>query len=67
MFPITILLSHETLLNVSLTALIIGVIVHVVQVGSIGVQLVQGVGSVEVPVTGGPEGGVPVAVAKLSI
>ena len=41
-------------------------IVQVVQVGSIGVQLVQGVGSLEVSVTGDPRGGFPVAVAKLS-
>ena len=41
-------------------------IVQEIQVGSIGVQLVQGVGSEEVSVTGGPRGGFPVAVAKLS-
>jgi hypothetical protein len=42
------------------------VIVQVVQVGSIGVQVAQGVGSVDVAVTFGPLGGVPVAVATLS-
>ena len=41
-------------------------IVQVVQVGSIGVQFVHGVGSLEVSVTWGPRGGFPVAVAKLS-
>ena len=49
----------------SFTALINGVEVHVVQFGA-GSQFVHGVGSLEVSVTGGPDGGVPEAVAKLS-
>ena len=42
-----------------------GVAVHVGQSGLIG-HVVHGVGSVEVPVTGFPIGGVPVAIAKLN-
>ncbi len=42
----------------------IWVMVQVKQVGIVG-QVVQGVGSLEVSVTGGPDGGVPVAVARL--
>ena len=49
----------------SLLAFINGVSVHAIQFGLI-VQVVQGVGSVEVPVTGFPLGSCPVAVAKLS-
>ena len=41
-----------------------GVMVQSGQVEIVG-HVVQGVGSVDVPITGGPDGGVPVVVAKL--
>ena len=64
MFPIVPVPSQATLLYVSFTASINGVIVQVGQ-STTGSQVAQGVGSDEESVTEGPEGGVPVAIAKL--